>query len=125
MKRLGKILLTSVLSLTIVCSAFAVMAYAATTNGTYSKLVGTNDTSNSRAIATMTNKTGDRRYAELFIYRGNGTMIGSRYGVIAGGKTFQTTSSNAYDKVYAKSAIYHSASWESGSAEWLRVDIKK
>lgn len=124
MKRLGKILLTSVLSLTIVCSAFAVMAYAATTNGTYSKLVGTNDTSNNRAIVTLTNKTSDRRYAELFIYRGNGTMIGSRSGVVAAGNTFQTTSSNAYNKVYATSTIYHSADWHSGSAEWLRVDIK-
>ena len=116
MKRLGKILLTSVLSLTIVCSAFAVMAYAATKNGTYSKLVGTNDTSNSRAIATMTNKTGDRRYAELFIYANTGTLIGSRSGVVAAGKTFQTTSSNAYGNVYAQSIIYHSADWHSGSA---------
>ena len=124
MKRLGKILLTSVLSLAIVCSAFAVMAYAATTNGTYSKLVGTNDVSNSRAIATMTNKTRDSRYAELFIYRGNDTMIGSRSGVVAAGNTFQTTSSNAYNKVYAKSIIYHSADWHSGSAEGLRVTIK-
>ncbi len=124
MKRLGKILLTSVLSLTIVCSAFAVMAYAATTNGTYSKLVGTNDVSNGRAIATLTNKTGDRRYVELFIYRGNGNMVGSRSGVVAAGNTFQTTSSNAYNKVYAKSTIYHSADWHSGSAEGLRVTIK-
>lgn len=124
MKRLGKILLTSVLSLAIVCSAFAVMAYAATTNGTYSKLVGTNDVSNSRAIATLTNKTGDSRYVELFIYRGNGNMVGSRSGVVAAGKTFQTTSSNAYNKVYATSTIYHSADWHSGSAEGLRVDIK-
>ena len=124
MKRLGKILLTSVLSLTIVCSAFAVMAYAATTNGTYSKLVGTNDVSNSRAIATLTNKTGDRRYVELFIYANSGTLIGSRSGVVAAGKTFQTTSSNAYKKVYAKSTIYHSADWHSGSAEGLRADIK-
>ena len=124
MKRLGKILLTSVLSLTIVCSAFAVMAYAATTNGTYSKLVGTNDVSNGRAIATLTNKTGDRRYVELFIYRGNGNMVGSRSGVVAAGNTFQTTSSNAYNKVYAKSTIYHSADLHSGSAEGLRVTIK-
>lgn len=124
MKRLGKILLTSVLSLTIVCSAFAVMAYAATTNGTYSKLVGTNDTSNNRAIVTLTNKTRDRRYAELFIYRGNGTMIGSRSGVVAAGKTFQTTSSNAYGSIYAQSIIYNAADWHSGSAETLRVAIK-
>lgn len=100
------------------------MAYAATSNGTYSKLVGTNDVSNGRAIATLTNKTGDRRYVELFIYRGNGNMVGSRSGVVAAGNTFQTTSSNAYNKVYAKSTIYHSADWHSGSAEGLRVTIK-
>lgn len=114
MKRLGKILLTSVLSLTIVCSAFAVMAYAATKNGTYSKLVGTNDVSNSRAIATMTNKTGDRRYVELLICRGNGTVIASRLEKVNGGESIQTISSNAYDKVYATSTIYHSADWHSG-----------
>lgn len=124
MKRLGKILLTSVLSLTIVCSAFAVMAYAATKNGTYSKLVGTNDMSNSRAIATLTNKTSDRRYVELFIYANGSTLIGSRSGVVAAGKPFQTTSSNAYGKVNAQSIIYHSADWHSGSAEELRVTIK-
>ena len=124
MKRLGKILLTSVLSLTIVCSAFAVMAYAATKNGTYSKLVGTNDTSNSRAIATLTNKTRDRRYVELVIYANTGTLIGSRSGVVAAGKTFQTTSSNAYGSIYAQSIIYHSADWHSGSAEGLQVTIK-
>lgn len=113
-----------VCALALTCGMFSVVSYAATKTGSYSKLVGTNDQGNSRAIATAKNTTASSKYLQVFLYKGNGSLITYTEGSTAAGATKQVNSSNSYSSIIAKSCIYNAGSPNSGALEGLTVTVK-
>lgn len=124
MKNLLKKLSVSVLVLTMSTGLIAVVACAETKIGSYSKLVGTNDSGNNHAIATMINTSGSSRYSQLFMYRGNKVLISNKEKIVSSGSSLQIVSTNSYKKIYAISTIYNSGSPNSGVVEGLQAQIK-
>lgn len=124
MKRIMKTVIMGISALALTCGLFSAVSYAETKTGTYSKLVATNDSGNSKAIATATNKTNSSKYLQVCIYRGNAVLVNSKEGITEAGAMKQVISSNSYNSMYAHSCIYNSASPNSGALEGLTATIK-
>lgn len=120
LKKVGVVVSALLLS----CGIIVGVSSAATSTGKYSKLVGINDKSNSKAITTMTNTSTSSRYSQVFVYKDNDTLVKLKEQAVSAGSTLSVTTSNSYPVIRAHSCIYKSSASQSGSAEGLDVTIK-
>ena len=120
LKKIGVVASALLLS----CGIVVGVSSAATATGKYSKLIGTNDQSNGKAIATMKNTTTGSRYSQVFVYQGNNVLVDHKEKAVSGGKSLQVVTSNSYARIRANSCIYNSSVPISGSAEGLNITIK-